>query len=345
MSVAVVPVNNLTLARFGKGNRARFERYTLTITAFLEGKSEHTKRAYTFAINQFFDLFDWTSPEDIKYAHGVAYKKWLLEHREVSESTTYARMSAVISLFNHLCVPDGTDGEALLQHNPLKLVPRGDIQPTPYAQAKAMEWSVFKQIVDGINPNPIGMRDKAILIFFAFTGRRRAEVANLRVKDLDLTSRPRSYRTRVKGGKVLHFELPSICYDAIRAYWIASDRLQSLRADSAVFSASTHQSINDRLDPEGPLTTRSINNILSRAARRAGVDLSTVRIHALRHMTARDLDAAGARLQDIQAILGHATPNTTQIYLGQLAGPVPSHEDALIRVREEASKMAHDLVD
>jgi integrase len=224
-------------------------------------------------------------------------------------------------------------------------VPRSDIKPTAYARSKAMEWEVFQQIVDNIPADEAGLRDKAILIFFAFTGRRRAEVANLRIQDLNLKAKPRSYTVRVKGGRILTFELPNVCYDAIQAYWIAADRLKNLRADAGVFTATTSCNITRHLDPHKPMSIRMMNNILRRAAVRAKVDMDGVRVHGMRHMSARDLDAAGVRLQDIQAFLGHLSPTTTQLYLDRLSGPAPAHEDVLIRVRNNAAKMASDMLD
>jgi integrase len=342
---AIVPLDPVTIRNFGNGDRKRFERYVLMVTAFLEGKPPNTRRTYRCGIMQFFELFDWISPEKVRVAHAVAFKKWLLEHHGVSESTTYCRLSAVSSLFDFLCHPDGTDGDALISSNPFKFVPRSDIQPTPYARAVAMEWKVFREIVDNIPSDEAGMRDKAILIFFAFTGRRRAEVAQLRIRDLNLRSRPRSYTVRTKGGRIQSFELPEVCYDAVRAYWIAADRLHGLQPDAGVFTATRTCHLTKHLDPDRPLSNRMMNDILKRAALRANVDMEGVRIHAIRHMAARDLDAAGVRLQDIQAFLGHASPTTTQVYLDRLSGPAPAHEDVLMRVRDAAAEMARGLVD
>jgi integrase len=337
--------NKATLVKFGKNDRGRYQRYILMITAFLEGKPENTKRTYSCAIRQFFDLFKWISPEDITPAHVVAYKKWLLEHRGVMDSTAYSRMSAVSSLFTYLCMYDTQGEKPLLSFNPFKVVPKNDIQPTPYSNVIPIEWKVLKTIINALPTNAQGLRDKAILLFLAFTGRRRAEVAHLKIKDLDLKARPRTYRAKEKGGRITMFELPNIVYDAIRAYWIASDRLRDLKADSGVFTANTSTNLTKKLDPHRTLNVRTINNILNRARIRAKVDKRGVHVHAIRHMAARDLDKAGLRLQDIQAFLDHLSPATTQIYLGKLQGPVPAHEDVLLGIRAAAEELGKNLID
>jgi integrase/recombinase XerD len=247
------------------------------------------------------------------------------------------------SYFDFLRKPAGAVADPLLKYNPFDSVPRSDIKPTPYGRAVPMEWKTFKTILDSLPTDPAGIRDRAILLFFAFTGRRRSEVASLLMKDLDLKSDPKTYRCRVKGGALKHFELPAICYDALKAYWIASGRLATLHPAAGVFTSLRDHSLTEGCDPDRPLSTRMMNKLLVRAAKRANVDLSSVRLHGLRHMAAKDLDRAGARLQDIQEFLGHMTPNTTAIYLQKISGPTKAHEDKLMKVREAAEEMARNL--
>jgi len=345
MGEVLVPRERQALARFGKNDERKLRRYLLMVAAFLEGKPDNTKRTYKCGLRQFFELFDWLCPEDVTPAHAAAFKKWLLERRQVSEATTYYRMSAVSSFFDFLCMPSSATEEPLLRSNPFKLVSRSDIAPTPYARAKSMDWNTLKTILDTIPPDDIGLRDKAILLFYAFTGRRRAEVAQLRVRDLDLKSNPPTYSVKLKGGRIGSFELPDICYEAIRAYWICADRLHGLKPDAGVFTASRSCPLTQHLDPNRPLSNRMMNHILQRAVVRAGLDPDdeSMCIHAIRHMSARDLDKAGVRLQDIQSFLGHASPVTTQVYLDRLRGPAAAHTDVLLKVREQAAAMAREL--
>lgn len=342
-----VPLDAFTLKRFGKNDPAKLKAYLSMLAAFLGGKPENTRRTYVCGIKQFFGLFEWISPEDVTVAHAVAFKRYLLEKKAVSESTTYYRLSALASFFDFLCMPAGATEKPLITSNPFHLVARNDIKPSPYARATAMEWETFKAIVDAIPADEVGLRDKAVLLFFAFTGRRRAEVANLRIRDLHLSRRPRSYTVRVKNGHIKTFELPDIVFDAIRAYWVAADRLVDLDPDAGVFTATTDLPPGVT-DIDAPLSDRMMNVILDRAARRAGIKADGaegVRIHAIRHMAARDLDRAGLRLQDIQDFLGHASPNTTQLYLNRLSGPSKAHEEVLVKIRDATKELAQGVVD
>jgi integrase len=343
MAIVLRPNSAHEIERFGNGDPYRAKQYALMIGAFLESKPLNTKRTYKTGILQFFELFDWICPEEVSLAHAAAYKKWLIEHREYSNATATTRMAGITSLFDFLCLPPKPNEEPLLKSNPFKHVPRKDFAPTPYARAKAMDWDKFCKIVEGIPSDAAGMRDKAILLFLAFTGRRRTEVSSLRIKDLDLKADPPVYVVRVKGGAEKKFELPSICIDALHAYWIAAGRLNDMEANDGVFTPTHDLPLTQKLDPHKPICDRTMNDILHRAALRAGVDMSDVRIHAIRHMSARDLDRAGVPIQDIQAFLGHASPVTTQIYLDRLSRTAPAHEKVLMSVRKEAVDLGRRL--
>jgi integrase len=343
MAIVLRPDSQYEIDRFGNGDAKKAHQYALLLGAFLESKPENTRRTYKSGIRQFFTLFDWICPEEVTPAHAAAYKKWLVEYQEYSNATATTRMAGITSLFEFFCQPPKPNEEPLLKSNPFKHVSRKDILPTPYARARAMSWEKFCKIIENIPSDAAGLRDKAILLFFAFTGRRRSEVARLRVKDLDLKSEPPTYTVKVKGGAIKRFELPSICIDAIHAYWMAAGRLDDLDANDGVFTVTHEWPLTKNLDRNKPIGNRMMNYILSRHAIRANVELDDVRIHAIRHMSARDLDRAGVPIQDIQAFLGHASPVTTQVYLDRLSRTAPAHEEILMKVRKAALDVGRRL--
>lgn len=64
----------------------------------------------------------------------------------------------------------------------------------------------------------------------------------------------------------------------------------------------------------GGLSQRRLQLIVRKYALAAGID-SRVHPHLLRHTFATHLLDGGAELRVVQELLGHANPNTTQIYL------------------------------
>ncbi len=63
-----------------------------------------------------------------------------------------------------------------------------------------------------------------------------------------------------------------------------------------------------------PLSPKTIQTVFHRARRRAGIAKS-VGFHSLRHSFATELLEDGVSLRAIQALLGHASPSSTQIYV------------------------------
>jgi len=329
---------------FGGGDPGASKLYMIALAGFLMSKTPNTAKTYGFAIREFFELWNWRCPENITVAEAAYYKKWL-RSRDLSDGTISTRLAACTAFFDFLARPPDTSGKPLLTSNPFRLVPRKDITPSPYGRSKPVDRVDLQKMLRALPTDPIGRRDYAVLVFLAFTGRRRAEAANLRVRDLDIETEPRSYRIKVKGGKVKQFHLPTVAYNAMRKHWITSNRLSSLRPDSAVFGPMIRPGSYMHLDPHRCMNPNQIGVIVKRAAVTAGISPDRVHTHGIRHAFAHDLDEAGEVIQSIQQQLGQENPNTTAIYLGRMKGPPKSVEDLLNQVRAKAAAQAAAAID
>lgn len=149
--------------------------------------------------------------------------------------------------------------------------------------------------------DPAGLRDRALLELLYAAGLRVSEAAGLDLRDIDL--RDRSVRVTGKGKKdrVGVFGEPAAV--ALERYLrFGRPRLSS--GDSpALF-------LNRR---GGRLSVRSLQAIVSGYATRAGLP-AAVHPHLLRHSFATHLLDGGADLRVVQELLGHESPNTTQVY-------------------------------
>jgi site-specific recombinase XerD len=58
----------------------------------------------------------------------------------------------------------------------------------------------------------------------------------------------------------------------------------------------------------------AVNELLTRLSRRAGLE-RTVHPHGLRHAFASNVVAAGAAIDEVQQLLGHASVTSSQVYL------------------------------
>lgn len=153
------------------------------------------------------------------------------------------------------------------------------------------------------------LRDRAILELLFSTGLRVSEVCSLS-RDIDL--RKDEVSVRGKGEKVRVVFLSSAAKEAARQYLARrTDVSEALfvRIDSSSGrpGAARSLAVSDRLTP------RSVERIVRRYAAEAGIT-KKVTPHVIRHSFATDLLRNGADLRSVQALLGHASISTTQIY-------------------------------
>jgi site-specific recombinase XerD len=148
---------------------------------------------------------------------------------------------------------------------------------------------------------PADLRDRALIELLYAAGLRVSEVASLDVAELDL--RDRSVRVHGKGKKERIGVFGEPAAVSLQRY------LRGGRPE-LVSGKETALFIN-RFG--GRLTARSVQTIVRKYATKAGLP-AAVHPHLLRHSFATHLLDGGADLRVVQELLGHESPNTTQIY-------------------------------
>jgi integrase/recombinase XerD len=150
---------------------------------------------------------------------------------------------------------------------------------------------------------PYGLRDRAMLELFYSVGLRRTELCNLQVSDLSL-SRKTLFIHQGKGGKD---RLLPVGARAI--HWL-SHYLQQARPQLLLSVTDTRLFLNDYGEP---FRDSKLGDKVKRYLKSAGI-YAPGSCHLLRHAMATHMLENGADLRYIQAMLGHAGLNTTQIY-------------------------------
>ena len=143
---------------------------------------------------------------------------------------------------------------------------------------------------------------RTLLMTLYGTGMRRAELAHLKVRDID-SQRMIIRVVAGKGGKDRDLPLSPALLEILREYW----RWRKPRL--YLFPTRT---CRRRLDQ--PISDKTVWIACSEAARRAGIS-KRVTPHTLRHSWATHLLEAGTDLRTIQVLLGHGDLETTAQYL------------------------------
>lgn len=166
-------------------------------------------------------------------------------------------------------------------------------------------------------PEIVAQRDRAILATLFSTGLRVSELANLKIDNVNLTKPARDglteFTVRGKGSKLRIVFLADDARERLKAYL-------DLRTDISPYLFVRHDRAQkkrpaERAKKEGgaPLTPRSIERTVKKYAKVAGIT-KKVSPHTLRHSHATDLLRGGADIRSVQAMLGHASITTTQVY-------------------------------
>lgn len=178
------------------------------------------------------------------------------------------------------------------------------------------------------------LKVRAMILFMFRTGVRVSELCALRRRDIDLDAGTASIY-RAKGGKsrTVHFDVETA--RVLLAYWQA-------RGDQARGSGTFPAfSGRDRLGISGnAISPRTVEHIVAELCNEIGIE-SEVTPHSFRHGLATELVRRRVRESTVQTILGHASPQTTRIYVHKSAMEVADeYQEAFGTYRSPAAR--HD---
>jgi len=172
-----------------------------------------------------------------------------------------------------------------------------DLERLLEAPLKAVEQEVIK------------LRDKAILELLFSAGLRVSELTNLKIDSLNLAKD--EFTVRGKGDKLRVVFLSNQARHALKTYLQARHDLEPWLFVSHDKASVKREKQQDK--KSAPLTPRSIQRLVEKYSTSAGIT-KHVTPHTLRHSYATDLLLNGADIRSVQAMLGHASITTTQIY-------------------------------
>ena len=153
---------------------------------------------------------------------------------------------------------------------------------------------------------PLGLRDKALLEVLYTTGMRNGELRNLTLHDVDLESR----ELRINDGKGQKDRVVPL--GEIAAHYVAQylDRARPALVGKRP-DAAARLFISRRGRPLDPLVVN--DRIIRKYVHQAGIT-KHVTAHGFRHTCATHMLKGRANIRHIQALLGHKSLDTTQMY-------------------------------
>jgi site-specific recombinase XerD len=188
-----------------------------------------------------------------------------------------------------------------LTRNPLKEVQLPKLQRKlplvlTIAQMEDLLGAPFRAPLEKQAPAWTPFRDAAVLELFYSSGLRLAELVSLDVAHIDPFSE--SVRVLGKGKKERVVPVGAPALEAIQKY----------RSEAGITTGPLFISKSRRR-----ISSVAIGNLLKKYLRFTDIPLS-ISPHKLRHSFATHMLDAGADLRGVQALLGHASISTTQIY-------------------------------
>lgn len=152
------------------------------------------------------------------------------------------------------------------------------------------------------------LRDYAIVSLILRTGLRTIEVVRANVEDITFKGERRILKVWGKGrlGKDDFVVLTDKTYLPIRKYLDTARR--GAKPGEPLFTSTSHQNYGERL------TTKTISSLCKDGLKAIGLDGKEFTAHSLRHTTAVAILKHGGQLTDVQSVLRHSSPVTSQIY-------------------------------
>ena len=257
----------------------------------LDGYSDKTLYSYKLYLKRLASgLGDGTPVDAIRLEHLRAH---LTSLTHLQTSSLANKVRSLKAFFKWLYE------EEILERNPaLKLrEPR-----LPARIPKALSVEEVELLRDACE----SLLEHALTEFFFATGCRVSEIHQLDRIDLDWVRR--SAVVLGKGSKERE-----VYFGAKAALWLK--RYLDSRSDSclALFVTKRRRRQKDGALQHQRLSTSQMQRIFKKVAERCG--LEEVTPHVLRHTLATLLLNQGAPIAAVQSILGHASPNTTQLYV------------------------------
>jgi len=271
------------------------------------GRSLKTIENYQHYLERFLNWSKAVSPKEITADLVRNYRLHLNRYRnpkgkELKKITQNYHVIAIRNFLKYLAKRD----IVTLQAEKIE-VGKSPTRAVDFLESEELERLL--RAADGLDLRTL--RNRAILELLFSAGLRVSELVTLNRDQLNLKSQ--EFSVKGKGGKIRVVFISNTAKIALEKYL---DKREDI--DSALFVRMPKVLKNNKVltsskSKELRITPRSIQRIVKYYSAKAGI-VKEVHPHTLRHSFATDLLANGADIRSVQAMLGHSSITTTQIY-------------------------------
>lgn len=265
-------------------------------------RSPKTIENYDQCLGQFFVWSKIKRPEDITFENIRHYRLFLNRPSDMHPQTLQknSQLHHVIVLRTFLKFLSKQD---LIVVSPEKI----EIGRMPMREVDFLELDEIHRLLAAASGKDFkALRDRAILEVLFCSGLRVSELVNLNRDQVNI--RKQEFSVLGKGGKIRLIFLSDEAKRALETY-LSKRRDVDLALFVAYSKGFGKKSDGDDLR----ITPRTVQRIVKHYARKAGI-AKDVHPHTLRHSFATDLLSNGADIRSVQAMLGHSSIMTTQVY-------------------------------
>ena len=266
------------------------------------GRSAKTAENYKLYLERFVEFSGDTTVDKISPEMVRKYRLWLNRYKNTNEDEL-----AIITQSYHLIALRGFLGYLSKRNIPSLSPNKVELPKISRKQVTFLHFDEISRMLDAIDiSDEAGLRDRAIIELLFSSGLRVSELANLDRGHVNTTRR--EFMVRGKGQKDRPVFIGEVAAEHVQEY--LATRLDNL---PPLFLSYSRNNISSTAGDYRRLTTRSIQRIISKYARLAGIT-KHVSPHTMRHSFATDLLMNGADIRSVQSMLGHSNISTTQIY-------------------------------
>jgi site-specific recombinase XerD len=312
-------------------NRERVERFFFSVASIFEAwvnrrKSEHTRRAYRGDVIAFVQFMEIKWPEEASRLLSSsildvqAWKNKMFEE-SAAPKTINRRISSLSSFYKFLAGAAAELRLPITVPNPAHAQFISRETSDPVEETRALSLARARQLMtmpkgDGL----LAIRDRAILMFYLYTGARIGTGCKLKVSDFIQEGDESMIRVHLKGGRIKTKGLHYAAAEAIQEY------IREAKIESGPLFRPRSSSKGEEL-AERPMTERSMSRLLLSYLERLPSSVQEIQLpsgekvrrcvyspHSLRATTATLLLDSGVAIEAVQDLLDHKHITTTQIY-------------------------------